>query len=139
MKTLGNVLFFLLTMVTMMACDETIEPKDSPSDLLMGTWINPTPVDTFWQYERAAQLNNGAYGFSFKSNDQFIERKNEGWCGTPPITLVNFEGTWSKKDSLITINVDYWGGKADYQWKIISLDDHHLVIYKVNETYGYNE
>lgn len=139
MKTFGKVLFFLFLITTMMACEESLQPMDNSSDELIGTWINPTPVDTLWQYDRAATLDNAGYGFSFKADDQFVERKNAGWCGTPPISYSNFEGTWSQNDSLITINVDYWGGKADYQWKVISLDEHHLIVYKVKEVYHYEE
>lgn len=139
MKTFGKVLFFLFLITTMMACEESLQPMDNSSDELIGTWINPTPVDTLWQYDRAATLDNAGYGFSFKADDQFVERKNAGWCGTPPVTYSNFEGTWSQNDSLITINVDYWGGKADYQWKVISLDEHHLIVYKVKEVYHYEE
>ena len=73
-------------------------------------------------------LKKNAYGFGFKTGHSFVERKNEGWCGTPPVTLKDFQGTWAKHDSLIDINVPYWGGTAHYQWKIISLDNsfsHH--------------
>ena len=139
MKTFGKVLFFLFLITTMMACEESLQPMDNSSDQLMGTWGNPTQVDTLWQYERAATLDNAGYGFTFKAEDKFVERKNAGWCGTPPISYSNFEGTWTQNDSMITINVDYWGGKADYQWKVISLDDHHLTVYKVKEVYGYEE
>ena len=34
-----------------------------------------------------------------------------------------------KNDSLITIKVDYWGGKAIYIWKIVSLSEENLKYY----------
>ena len=134
MKTLHKI-FLLLSVIAVLACEETIEPMADQSDNLIGSWVNPVPVDTCWRYERAYGLNNNDYGFAFQSDQVFVERKNAGFCGTPPITYANFEGTWAKKDSIINISVEYWGGIADYQWKVISVNDQYLTIYKVKEEY----
>lgn len=69
---------------------------------------------------------------------KFIERKNSGWCGTPPVSYSDFEGNWSINDSLLNVSVAYWGGLADYQWKIISLDDKRLTIVVVSQEYKEN-
>lgn len=134
MKAFHKLLLFL-SFFTMMACEESIVPIVNDSDQLMGSWIHPTPVDTFWRYERASALENTGYGFTFSFNHQFVERKNAGWCGTPPIIYENYEGTWSRNDSIISVSVTYWGGVANYRWKIITMDDHYLTIYKVKEEY----
>lgn len=68
----------------------------------------------------------------------FIERKNAGWCGTPPIAYADFNGSWAKNDSLIDITVDYWGGVANYHWKIISIDNNNLILCKLKEEYHSN-
>lgn len=138
MKTIHKLLL-LLTLVTMMACEEPIEPLVNESNKLMGFWVNPIQVDTCWRYERAFSFNEGGYGFFFNDDHLFAERKNTGWCGTPPVTYGNFEGTYSRNDSLLTISVEYWGGIANYQWKIITLDDKYLTIYKVKEEFGNQE
>jgi len=62
-----------------------------------------------------------------------------GWCGTPPIAYSDFDGTWNKKDSVIKITVAYWGGLADYQWKVISVDNNNLTIYRLKEEYHSKE
>ncbi|MCF8372673.1 MAG: hypothetical protein K9H64_13670 [Bacteroidales bacterium] len=138
MKT-TNRLLFLLSFLLLLACEKSNEPIINDSDLVIGNWINPIVVDTIWKYERADSLKNDGYGFSIQTGQLFVERKNAGWCGTPPISYANFDGTWAKEDSTINISVAYWGGMADYQWKIISVDNNNLMIYRVNEEYHNEE
>ncbi len=69
----------------------------------------------------------------------FCGKENSGWCGTPPISCSDFEGTWTKADSLLNIDVAFWGGMVDYQWKIISVDNDELTIYRMSEEYHYSE
>jgi hypothetical protein len=134
-----KVLIIFLLIVALAACKKNDEPiVIDDSNLLIGNWINPTAMDTLWKYERANSLIENDYGFSFEQGQAFIERKNAGWCGTPPITYANFDGTWTSNDTIINITVDYWGGTADYQWKIISLDESSLVIYRT-EVYNWEE
>lgn len=126
------LLFFVITLI---GCEETIEPKVNNSDPIIGSWINPQYTDTLWKYERANALQENSPGITFKPDGLLIERKNAGWCGTPPITYSNYNGSWTRNDSLIQITVDYWRGEADYQWKIISMDDRYLTVYKMKEEY----
>lgn len=134
MKILTKILL-LLFCITLIGCEETIESKIHHSGPIIGSWINPQYIDTLWRYERANALQVNGPGFTLNPDGLIVERKNSGWCGTPPITYANYDGTWAKKDSLITIIVDYWGGKADYQWKVISVDDRYLTVDKVKEEY----
>lgn len=134
MKTLTKILL-LLFVISHIGCEETIEPKIDNSSPLIGSWINPQYMNTLWRYERANALQNDGPGFTLKPEGLIVERKNSGFCGTPPINYANYDGTWNKKDSLITINVDYWGGKTDYQWKVVSVNDRYLIVDKVKEEY----
>lgn len=138
MKTTNRLLFFL-SFLLLLACEKADEPIVNDSSLVIGNWINPVAVDTFWRYERADSLNYQEYGFSIQTGQLFVERKNAGWCGTPPVWHEDFDGTWSKEDSTINISVVYWGGMADCQWKIISVDNTNLFIYRVNEEYHNEE
>ena len=63
-----------------------------------------------------------------------IERKNIGWCGTPPITYGNYDGNWQEQESILNINTSYWGGSASYQWGVIS-DNNQLVVLRITEEY----
>jgi hypothetical protein len=125
MKTVNKMILFL-SIIILIACEKSNEPIVNDSDKLIGYWINPVAIDTVWKYERANTLKDNDYGFAFKSGQLFVERKNAGWCGTPPISYTDFDGTWTKNDSVINITVGYWGGLADYQWKIILIDNNSL-------------
>lgn len=77
-------------------------------------------------------LLDNQYGLSFEQNNRLIERKNSGWCGTPPISHSDYTGTWIQKDSIISINVGYWGGTLDYSWKIVAVNQVELTVAKLN-------
>jgi hypothetical protein len=38
-------------------------------------------------------------------------------------------------DSIINLSVDYWGGLADYEWKIISIEMNKLIVLRLKEEY----
>jgi len=134
MKSISKLLL-LLSVLALISCEENTDPVIDASDRLIGYWINPVANDTLLTYDRAGGLKENAYGFGFQMGYTFVERKNEGWCGTPPVTLKDYQGTWSKHDSLIDIDVPYWGGMAHYQWKIISLDNSSLTIAWVKQEF----
>lgn len=76
-------------------------------------------------------MEEGQYCFGFKENGEFTERKNAGWCGTPPISYADFDGNWTINDSIVEINVEYWGGMAYYKWKIISLHEQQMSLIQI--------
>jgi hypothetical protein len=139
MKTINKVVL-LSSICLMMACEKSIDLKSSmDTKQLTGHWINPVLTDTLWKFKKSGSLKKNDYGISFKSDQSFVERKNSGWCGTPPISYGDFKGIWSIQDSTINITVGYWGGRVDYQWKIISMDSNHLTIFRMKEEYHYTE
>jgi hypothetical protein len=127
----------LLLVLAMTACENGGYPVIDDSEPLTGHWINPVYVDTLCQYERSASFKEDAGGIYFKTGNGFVERKNSGWCGTPPVSYANYDGTWTRKDSILNISVGYWGGIVDYEWKIISLSNNRLTLYRVKDTYNY--
>ena len=137
MKILNKVILFL-SIIILVSCEKSDELTVNHSEKLIGCWINPIVTDTIWKYEKANSLKENDKGLSFKSGQVFIERKNAGWCGTPPIAYADFNGSWAKNDSLIDITVDYWGGVANYHWKIISIDNNNLILCKLKEEYHSN-
>ena len=134
-----RTIILFLFVLAFIACEDSDDLKiDSTSDLL-GYWITPAINDTIYTYERANALKDNDYGFAFKSDQVFIERKNSGECATPPIAYSDFEGNWSANDSIINITVEYWGGMADYKWKIVKLDNTSLSLSKLEQEYNYEE
>jgi hypothetical protein len=124
--------FFLLS-----ACEKNDTPLDG-NEILIGNWINPQTNESTITYDRSLRLQDNNYGFTINQNGKFTERKNAGWCGTPPVSYADFEGNWSRNDSLMNITVGYWGGLADYKWKILSLDDKRLTIVIISQEYSEN-
>ncbi len=128
-------LIILLFAFTIIACEKNNENLAANPDHLIGSWFNPQYNDSLVTFERSEGLIENEYGFTFIEDNTFIERKNSGWCGTPPISYADFDGTWTNKDSIIKITVDYWGGTADYTWKMVTVDETTLKIIRQQEDY----
>jgi len=108
------------------------------SEKLVGYWVNPTYQDSIIILDKVSKLKDNDYGIAFMNDGKLVERKNSGWCGTPPISYGDFNGTWTMKDSIVSIMVDYWGGKATYKWKIVSLTDDHLRVFAKEQQYDHS-
>lgn len=121
----------MMALVFLASCAE-MAPEDymlGENAGIVGTWVEESRQDEITRLKRAESLAQDQYGFTIQEDGTFIERKNAGWCGTPPITYDNFEGTWEAlSDSLLEITVGYWGGTMTYQIRIVSLDEQYLRI-----------
>lgn len=117
------------------SCQKDLNQVQDSSQPILGSWIIQTYQDSVTVFEKASDLKSNSFGISFKDNGSLIERKNAGWCATPPVSCADYNGTWAMKDSIIQISVDYWGGKAEYRWKLISIDNNKLKIVKQFEKY----
>lgn len=134
-----GILFFALFGLFVFSCSETNEFEPESEFDITGYWINQQFNDTVFEYQKSASLKEGQYCFGFKEDGEFIERKNSGWCGTPPINYGDFEGVWSINDSTLEISVEFWGGMADYKWKIISLDNQQLSLIQLESNHEFKE
>ena len=132
MKT---IIIVILCSLVLVSCQKLVDPVESGNSDLAGSWINPQYTDTLVTYTKADKLVENELGISFKSDFTLVERKINGWCGTPPISTADYAGTWSRNDSIVTITVGYWGGAVDITWKIITLNDHKLEISVVKSEY----
>jgi hypothetical protein len=99
-------LIWLLFSFFLISCEKEQELFIQNSNEIMGSWTNQVVNDTIMEFSKAASLKDNEYGFEFKPDQVFIERKNSGWCGTPPIACADFEGTWQQQDSILIITVD---------------------------------
>ncbi len=128
---------FLVLIITILACEVNNQELAPKQDLLIGSWINPVTSDSIISFTSSDSLINQEYGFTLNADQSFMERKNAGWCGTPPVYHADFEGSWTREDSMVYISVGYWGGTVDYEWKIVTLDDSRLEIIQLNVEYRY--
>jgi hypothetical protein len=121
-----KIFFGLITLAALFSCGkETIE-LDSKSSSIVGKWENQTYSNDTITFTKAPEKKEYEYLLEFKSDGSLLERKNAGWCGTPPIAYADYDGSWEMKDSIIRVSVGYWGGQAKYEWKLISVSQNQL-------------
>jgi hypothetical protein len=128
MKKHFRILLALFVFALIASCENNVEPKLS-TDSFIGTWVESGNEDNYniMVMTKADSLASDKYGFTFLANGEFIERKNSGWCGTPPISYGNFKGNWIKtSDSTIDIKVAFWGGQDTFSIVIVSLNSDKL-------------
>lgn len=117
------------------SCNEPEEIQIPPIDIT-GYWINQLHQDSIVSYDKSAALGENQYCFGLQSNGVFVERKNAGFCGTPPISYADYDGTWTlDEDSLLHISVPYWGGISNYKWKVELLESDKLTIKELESEY----
>jgi hypothetical protein len=132
----GSILFLLVSLLfVFVGCDKNKTTPPISSDPLVGYWINRQYSDSGISFERSSSLKDADYGLALKADGNLIERKNAGWCGTPPITYDDFEGNWTKNDSMLNITTSYWGGNATYKWKVLSVTASSLSVQLISEEY----
>jgi hypothetical protein len=108
MKKLSLAIFVLSLILS--SCSKKDEMKDYSDSQLLGTWSYSFSQDDLTVYTRTPDFIE-ADGIKFMADGSLIQRKNSGWCGTPPITYANYDGSWNKiNDTIIEINAGYWGG-----------------------------
>jgi hypothetical protein len=133
MKTFGIPVWILFA-VMFLSCDRN---TDDVADVLTGCWIKPVHEAPYWKYEKAQALTENRPGVSFGPQNQYIERRNISMI--EEFQCVDYSGEWKRNDSMLSIswgyNDPYNSPKADYQWKIISVDEKYLTIEKTEEKY----
>lgn len=124
-------LLFLAVLLLLVSCEKDLQEVEDLGENagIVGTWVEEGFEDDVRMFQRSNELSDTLYGFTIMDDGTFIERKNAGWCGTPPITYDNFDGTWvALSDSLLEVTVGYWGGTMTYQMRIVHLDLEKLGI-----------
>lgn len=120
MKKIITLLFF----ATLFSCDNN-EPIIDSDNLLLGVWLEPVYDGETTTFKRGNSLPKEAYGILFNVNGGFIE-KTSGWCGTPPLSFFNIEGTFQLENTLVHISTSSYPN--NYAWRIIALTETELVI-----------
>jgi hypothetical protein len=128
MRTVRILLLLFAGLALMQSCKKDEVKVNLSQDNLVGNWINPVYKDSLIILEKSESLKVNQYGICFKADGKLVERKNIGWCGTPPVSYSDYDGTWSKQDSTVTVNVGYWGGASVYKLIIFSLSENKLTV-----------
>lgn len=123
MKILSPFIFLLL----LCSCSQD-EAEPNPDNYLIGTWIYSGYEDDLNIFTRAGDFTDN-HCYRFNADGSLVERKNSGWCGTPPIFYADYEGDWTMvNDTLIEVNVGFWGGQSIYRLDLERVDNSILKI-----------
>jgi len=121
MKFYKKYLLTLPVILILISCSDNPVNK-SIHDNLEGTWVYRSHQEDVYTVEKSINLENDNSGMIILGNGKLIERKNVGFCGTPPVIYDNYEGNWeSLSDTKLLINVEYWGGTENYTLEIVSV------------------
>jgi hypothetical protein len=123
--------WFVLMLVLPFSCEQEGTDMEALGENagILGTWVEDSNQEDVTLFNRSDSLDPDRYGFIIRENGVFLERKNAGWCGTPPITYDNYEGSWvALSDSLLEVTVGYWGGTMSYQIRIVFVNHAQLGI-----------
>jgi hypothetical protein len=125
MKRIALILFLLSSLF--FSCTKE-QIKIDPDNLLIGVWVFSEYKDDITIFKRDQEFTDNDC-LKFNSDGTLIERKNSGWCGTPPISYANYDGTWSiVNDTLVQVKVGYWGGTTSYKLDIESISPTTLKV-----------
>jgi hypothetical protein len=130
MKNRFMVVAFIVFVLFLNACNKKTDKIEiSSNNTFYGSWIEYGYADTLKILTKSASLKENCYGFTIGQDGKFTERKNAGWCGTPPIAYENYDGNWTKLgESTLLVSVGYWGGDTSYQLKIVSVSSDTLKV-----------
>jgi hypothetical protein len=83
----------LLALLLCTSCLST-EPE-IPDPAYAGAWVyeNSDPETNIRTYARRDTLDGDNSGYSFEPDGLLLFRTS-GWCGTPPLSFYNLEGSW---------------------------------------------
>jgi hypothetical protein len=122
-----NLILFTTLLFLSFGCSKDNNQID-PDNLLIGVWNFSESNNNDNIYIRSSEFIED-HGYKFNGDGTLTERQNSGWCGTPPITYANYPGTWNLiNDTLISLDVGYWGGTTKYKLDIQSVDSDFLIV-----------
>jgi hypothetical protein len=103
-------LYIVILGMVLFSCTKKEDLKDYGDSPLIGTWNYSFYENEVTVFTRGPEFIDGE-GIKFNANGTLLQRKNSGFCGTPPITYADYDGTWTKiNDTIIEIKAGYWGG-----------------------------
>ncbi|BDD03267.1 hypothetical protein [Aureibacter tunicatorum] len=126
---LKTFVFSLLGLCILVVAGFKLKKKE-----LYGKWVYDSRKGDMYIYKKVDSLKTR--GIVFERRGKMHERKNSGWCGTPPISYANYDGSWKVlNDSVVQVSTAYWGGKQSYQMVVKSVTDDTLMFRMENETF----
>lgn len=124
-----SIIIIFFTFLVIISCTQ-----DETSNPLIGKWAfkttggteNPNEfTQTFLKTDVFDEHNSGII---FMENNQVIENKPIGFCGTPPVTYDKCEGSWKQEGKKICVNASGVFNKINECYEIISIDEKTLML-----------
>lgn len=116
----------ILIIIFIAGCEKEEEALfiDEADKIYIGYWRDRENTDSTFIFERKSKLAKDVYAFGILPDGTFLENKNAGFCGTPPITYAEYEGSWLELpgDTLL-VETEYWGGGMSFYLIIKSVSE----------------
>ncbi len=125
MKLFKSSILFLVLCISMGSCS-----KNPVNNDYVGHWEITSYESNSEIYERVDALPSDNYGFSIIKDGTFVENKNAGWCGTPPICYDRFGGSWeSVSENMLELNTSNWSEtNIIFNFEILSVSGDQMEI-----------
>jgi len=105
-----------------------VAPDPVNKDLIYGVWT-AGDWDSGISYVQIAEFAHDKPGIEFHRDGTLTKRQNVGWCGTPPISYGNYDGTWEwTSENTLTVKYEFWGGTAEEDWVVRSIGEDEMVV-----------
>ena len=131
------IIFALLFAGLLSGCSEKYDPQNP----IEGVWVldkgESVGNDIIYEFHRANKFEQDRPGYAFKANGLLISHQNSGWCGTPPVSYMETQGSWSKSNNKITLNGIFWGGTFTTEFEINQLNRSQLQVKEISSKYNY--
>lgn len=137
-------IFFIISWLSFSCGNDTPAPNLTNLDgyeNLLGVWeytANEQLSDSTYAqvYQRVKTISADQPGIIFKQTGKFVSKQNAGWCGTPPISYAEYDGTFNVSDkNVLSIATKYWGGKTSYKIEVIELTNKRLMVRTFDQEY----
>ncbi len=125
-KRFSSAFICILTLFLLNSCEYPELSGEKQTSYLSGTWVDPVYGDSITSYKRSSGLIKDTYGIQFLPDNQLILRAIAGPCATPPVVYADSKGVWQVSDSVLTMQVPFWGGQMRTTWRIWEITDNHL-------------
>lgn len=117
----------ILFLAIFSSCEENETPNIDANNLLVGIWSDAAynPKNETTTYKRVASLPEEKYAIAFHEDNTFTERTS-GWCGTPPLTFFNVDGSFSLQNDVVSILVNSYPNS--YALRIVNVSETELTV-----------
>ena len=118
-----SLVFLICLTISFLSCQD----DEMAGGELIGTWVVDENTSEGIVYKKSRSFNDN-FGFQFMSNGELIQNTYSGWCGTPPVTLAEVDGTWTRDGDLLITTVEFFWTTAESRYFIEKLTNRQLIL-----------